>query len=94
MVANDDNPLKMEPVHWVRGVAALSNGEFAEAASELSEANHANNMYIRFQLAQALEGAGQADKARELYQQVADFNFNSVGFALVGDDARQKVAGS
>ncbi|MDX1555189.1 MAG: tetratricopeptide repeat protein, partial [Xanthomonadales bacterium] len=91
LVANDDNPRKMEPVHWVRGAAALKAGEYETAVTELRQADHANNMYIRYQLAEALAGAGNMDEARPLYQQVADFNFNSVGFALVGDDAREKA---
>jgi hypothetical protein len=59
----------------------------------LRQADHANTMYIRYQLAQALEGAGQTEEARALYQQVATFNFNSVGFALVGREAAEKAAG-
>lgn len=92
LVADDDNPRKMEPVHWVRGMAALKAGDYEAAVAELRQADHANNMYIRYQLAEALAGAGQADEAKALYQQVADFNFNSVGFALVGDEARAKAA--
>lgn len=93
IVANDNNPRKMEPVHWVLGMAALQSGDFDGAVEELRQADHANNMYIRFKLAQALEGAGETDEAMTLYQQVADFNFNSVGFALVGDEAKAKVSG-
>ena len=93
IVANDDNPRKMEPVHWVLGMAALNEGDYADAVTELRQADHANNMYIRFKLAQALEGAGEVDEAMPLYQQVADFNFNSVGFALIGDEAEAKVSG-
>ncbi len=92
LVANDDNPRKMEPAHWVLGAAALKSGDYEAAVAELSEADHANNMYIRYQLAEALAGAGRADEAQPLYQQVADFNFNSVGFALVGGAAREKAA--
>ena len=93
IVAEDDNPRKMESVHWVRGLAALKAGDFDTAAMELDEADHANNMYIRYQLAEAYAGAGETEDAQLLYQQVADFNFNSVGFALVGTDAEQKAAG-
>ena len=93
LVADDENPRKMEPVHWVRGTAALKTGDYATAVSELKQADHANNMYIRYLLAEALAGAGQTEEARALYQQVADFNFNSVGFALVGDEAQQKAGG-
>lgn len=94
LVADDDNPRKMEPAHWVLGAAALKAGDYATAVSELRQADHANNMYIRFQLAQALEGAGEVEEAQPLYQQVADFNFNSVGFALVGHEAEAKGAGN
>ena len=93
IVENDDNPRKMEPVHWVRGMAALRTGDYATAVAELRGADHANTMYIRYQLAEALRSAGNGEQAQPLYQQVADFNFNSVGFALVGDDARRKAAG-
>lgn len=91
IVENDDNPRKMEPVHWVRGMAALKTGDYAAAVEELRGADHANNMYIRYQLAEALKAAGNGEQAQPLYQQVADFNFNSVGFALVGDEAKAKA---
>ena len=92
LVADDENPRKMEPVHWVLGMSALVAGDHAEAVEHLRQADHANNMYIRYQLARAEEGAGNVEQARKLYSEVASFNFNSVGFALVGKDAKARAA--
>ena len=91
LVEGDENPRKMEPVHWVLGMSALTAGDHAGAVEHLRQADHANNMYIRYQLARAEEGAGNVEEAKKLYSQVAGFNFNSVGFALVGQDAKARA---
>ena len=39
----------------------------------------------------AEEGAGNVEEARKLYSEVATFNFNSIGFALVGQDAKARA---
>ena len=90
LVESDPNPRKMEPYHWVLGMSALKQGDFETARDHLSEANHANSIYVRYQLALAEEGAGNLEEARRLFKEVAEFNFNSVGFALVGDDAAKR----
>jgi hypothetical protein len=42
-------------------------------------------------LAVALEGAGFTEQATKLFTEVAEFNFNSVGYALVRNAAIKKV---
>ncbi len=91
LVEGDDNPRKMEPVHWILGTSALTAGDHAKAAHHLRQANHANNMYVRYQLAIAEDGAGNAEDASKLFSEVASFNFNTVGFALVGRDAKARA---
>ena len=90
LVENDDNPRKMEGVHYVLGMSALEAADHAAAVEHLRQANHANNMYIRYQLAMAEEGAGNSAEAQKLFAEVGSFNFNSIGFALAGRDARQR----
>ena len=93
LVEGDDNPRKNEPVHYVLGMSALHAGDHAEAVEHLRQADHANNMFVRYQLAVAEEGAGNAEEAKKLFSEVGDFNFNSVGFALVGRDAKERATG-
>ncbi len=90
LVEGDDNPRKLEPAHWVRGMAALRNGEHAAAVEHLRQADHANNMFVRYHLALAEQGTGNDEVARQLFAEVGSFNFNSIGFALVGRDARER----
>jgi tetratricopeptide (TPR) repeat protein len=93
LVESDENPRKMEPAHWVLGMSALQGGDYAQAVDHLRQADHANNMFIRYQLARAEQGAGNAEEAKRLFAEVASFNFNSVGFALVRKDAAAQAEG-
>ncbi len=92
LVVEDENPRKMEPFHWVLGMAALKQGDHAKAVEHLRQADHRNTMFIRYQLAVAEEGAGNADEAKRLFKEVAEWNFNSVGFALVHEEAARRSA--
>jgi tetratricopeptide (TPR) repeat protein len=93
LVEGDQNPRKMEPYHLVMGLSYLQQADYAQAAEHLRQANHENVMYIRYQLALAEEGAGNTEEAKRLFKEVSEWNFNSVGFALVSRDAAEKAAG-
>ena len=87
----DESPRKNEPAHWVLGVTALNVGDYAEAVNQLRQADFANNMFVRYQLALAEEGRGNTEEAKRLFAEVASYNFNSVGFALIGKDASARA---
>ena len=89
LVEPNPNPRKMEPVHEMRGVISLLQGDYAEAVSHFEQGNP-DNLYTKYQLALAHEGAGNATEARQLFGELADNNFNSVAFALVRQEAMQK----
>ncbi|MDX1530292.1 MAG: tetratricopeptide repeat protein, partial [Rhodothermales bacterium] len=91
LVEPDANPRKMEPVHEIRGIVALEQGDYNAAVEHLRQGNVENDIYIRYHLAQALEGAGETDEAMELYNDVATWNFNGVGAALTRRDAMAKL---
>ena len=84
------DPKERRGAHWVRGMSALQAGNHAAAVEHLRQADHANNMFVRYHLALAEEGQGNTDVARQLFAEVGSFNFNSIGFALVGGDARER----
>lgn len=54
---------------------------------ELGQADYANNMFVRYHLALAEEGNGNVAEASKLFSEVPSFNFNSMGFALIGKNA-------
>lgn len=91
LLEGDENPRKNEPAHWVLGVIALNNEDYAVAVEQLRQADFANTMFVRYQLALAEEGLGNTEEAKRLFADVANYNFNSVGFALMRKDAAARV---
>ncbi|HKC40608.1 MAG TPA: hypothetical protein VKC15_13775, partial [Gemmatimonadales bacterium] len=91
LVAPDANPRKMEPYHQLKGFIALYQGNVKEAAAHFAEGN-LQDPYIEYNYAVALEGSGQAAKAKPMFQALAVYNFNSLGYALIRKDAQQKAS--
>ncbi len=83
-------PLRFQGYHQLLGEIALEQGQFAEAVTHLKQAN-LNDIYVKYLLATAEDGAGNTNEAGRLFTEVANFNFNSVGYALVRKDAMAKA---
>ena len=84
------NPLRLQGYHQLMGMIALEQGNAEEAIAHLGEAN-LNNVFVTYLMAVAQEGAGNAEKATGLFTEVANNNFNSVGYALVRRDAMKRA---
>ena len=91
IVAQDQNPRKLEPVHELKGFIALYQGNFQEAAAHFAQGN-LTDPYIKYQYAVALQGGGDKAKGNQLMREVAVYNFNSVGFALIRKDAQRPIS--
>ena len=89
IVAPDANPRKMEPVHQLKGFIAAYQGNAAEAASHFAQGN-LQDPFIKYNYAVALEGSGHADKAKTMFKELAVYNFNSLGYALIRRDVQHK----
>jgi tetratricopeptide (TPR) repeat protein len=90
LIESDKNPRRLETFHSLVGLIELRKKAFAEAVSHYRQAD-LTDLYTKYQLAVALEGAGQGAEARKLFQEVASWNFNSVAFALVRKEATKRV---
>ena len=88
-VMQDANPRRMEPVHQLKGFIALYQGHSQEAAAHFAQGN-LQDPYIKYNYAVALEGAGQAAQAKPMFRELAIYNFNSLGYALIRKEAQQK----
>jgi tetratricopeptide (TPR) repeat protein len=90
LLEGDANPRRFEGYHGLRGLIALERRSYAEAVEHLRQAN-LTDVYVKYHLALAEEGAGNAAAAKRLFAEVAAWNFNSVGFALVRRDALERT---
>lgn len=91
LVTQDQNPRKLEPVYELKGYIALYQGNFREAAAQFAQGNLADP-YIKYQYAVALQGAGDKAKGNQFMREVAAYNFNNVGYALIRKDAQQPIS--
>jgi tetratricopeptide (TPR) repeat protein len=88
-VAANQNPRKNEGAHELLGMADLLQGNFAAAIGHFDQANP-DDVYVWYNRALALEGAGRTAEAKELFRRVAAWNFSSASVALVRKDAAAK----
>ena len=95
LLADDENPRRMERYHEILGLAALRQGDFEKSIAEYRQSNlstspGAGDVKNIYMLATALEAAGRNEEAAELKNQVANWNFNSAWFAMLRKDAAGK----
>src|SRR5207245_8875113 len=88
LLAPDANPRKLEPMHQLEGFIALYQGKYREAAGHLKLGNTLDP-YVKYQLAVASEGAGDAAQAKRLFTEVAEYNFNTIGVTVGARDAHR-----
>ncbi len=96
LAAADTNPRKLERYHELLGLIALEQGDNESAIAHYRQANlstspgsgDVKNIYM---LATALHAAGRSDEANELLEKVANWNFNSVWFAMLRQEAAAGV---
>jgi tetratricopeptide (TPR) repeat protein len=93
LVATDNNPRKLEAYHEILGLINLEQKNYLEAARQFQDAN-LNEMYVKYHLGLAEEGAGNDEAARKIFQEVSEWNFNSVGYALVREETMRKYRGA
>ncbi len=84
------DPLKDRPAHALLGYVSLSQGDYQEAITHFEQGNP-NDPYEMYHHALALEGAGNTSEAKQLFETVAGYNFNSAGLALVRKDAMARA---
>ncbi len=86
LVEPQSDPRKMEGYHALMGLTSLLEGNNAEAVEHYRQAN-LNNIYVKYHLALALDGAGMAEEATSLFTEVAEFNFNAATYSCIRNDA-------
>ncbi len=82
---------KLEGYYYDMGLISMKEKKYADAVTHF-EKSDPNNIYNKYWQAMANEAAGNKDKATALYKEVAAYNFNDVGNALVRAEVKKKLA--
>ena len=86
-------PFEVRQQHELAGRIALAEKNYAVAVKELEQASQ-RDPRVLYLLAVALQGKGDAARARELAKQAADFNELGVNYAYVRSKAKEMLAKS
>jgi tetratricopeptide (TPR) repeat protein len=90
MLASTNDPQKDQGAHAILGVLALEQKDFKGAASHLAQANP-NDVFLMYERALALDGAGQSSDAKALFRKVSQYNFNSPDVAFAHREAMKRL---
>jgi len=84
------NSRKLETYEALMGFISYQQKDYANAISHFQKTDMLD-MYNKYWLAKAYEAAGQKDKAMAIYKDIANYNFNNIGYALVRNEVRKKM---
>jgi len=92
LVADDDNPRKMERYHELQALIAWKQGDHGAAIEHYRQANLSTSPNLgdvknSYRLAVSLRETGGTDEATELMDTIANWNFNSAWFAMLRNEA-------
>ena len=85
-----NNPLKLDGHNFLLGCVAMMQKDYKTAVSYLEKTNKLD-VYEQYCLAKAYEANGQKDKAAPIYKYISNYNFNSIGYALVRSELKKKM---
>ena len=85
-----DSPNKLRSYHRVHAVVNYKQGNYEKALEHMAKLNE-DNVYVQYMMAKAFEKMGNQEKAKELFTKVAGNNFNSVAYALVRNESKNKI---
>ena len=90
--ASSQNPRKLERMHEILGMSAYYQGDHEGAVEHLSQGDHQGTMYTKYYLALAHESLGNSEEAARMFNELAVWNFNGPGYALIRGDVLAKVS--
>lgn len=86
-----NNPTKMQGYEFAMGYISMKEKKFADAIGHF-EKGDPNDFYVKYWLAMANESAGNTEKAKSLYKEISEYNFNDVGNALIRNEVKKKIS--
>lgn len=87
------DPNKLRPYDRAHAFINYKQENYDKALEHASKLD-VDNVYDKYWMAHANKMAGNTDKAMEMFNEIADYNFNNVGYALVRNEVKEMLASS
>ncbi|HTX88226.1 MAG TPA: tetratricopeptide repeat protein [Bacteroidales bacterium] len=85
------DPTKLMNYEFAMGYIHMREQHYAEAVQDFEKSN-LNNIYNKYWLAKAYERSDRKSMANNLFDEIATYNFNDNGYALIRSEVKEKLA--
>ena len=85
-----NDPNKLRRYHRAHAFVNYKQENYEKALEHASELNQ-DNVYDRYWMAHINKMAGNKDIAMDMFKEIADNNFNSVGYALIRNEVKEML---
>jgi len=85
------DPYKLNTYEFAMGYMAMKQKNYGDASGHFGKIMQPS-VYQKYWTAMAEEGAGNKDKAKAIYKDIADYNFNGIDYALIRKEVKTKMA--
>lgn len=92
MRSSENNPQKFDGYHNLMGMASLMSGSPDKGVEHFDKVVDPSNIYFKFFNGLANKASGNLVKAKELFQEVATYNFNGLNYTIVRNKAIKEIA--
>jgi len=86
-----NDPNKLRPYHRAHAFVNYKQGNYEKALEYASKLDQ-DNVYDRYWMAHANKMVGNTDIAMEIFEEIVNHNFNSVGYALIRNEVKEMLA--
>jgi len=91
MVSSESNPKKFNGYHNLMGMTNLMSGNAEKGVEHFEKVVDQSNIYFRYHKGLAYKATGDLDKAKEIFQSVATYNFNDLNYTAVRNKALKEL---
>ena len=92
MVANENNPKKLDGYNRLMGMTNLMSGNPEKGVEYFEKVVDPSNIYFQYFKGLSYKASGDTAKAKERFQYVATYNFNTLIYGIVRNRALEEVA--
>ena len=91
IVTGESNPKKFNGYHNLMGMTNLMSGNAEKGVEHFEKVVDQSNIYFRYHKGLAYKATGDLDKAKEIFQSVATYNFNDLNYTAVRNKALKEL---
>ncbi|MDP7529781.1 MAG: tetratricopeptide repeat protein, partial [Candidatus Marinimicrobia bacterium] len=88
---SESDPQKYDGYHNLMGMTSLMSGNAEKGVEHFEKVVDQSNIYFRYHKGLAYKATGDLDKAKEIFQSVATYNFNDLNYTAVRNKALKEL---